>query len=629
MAIITILMVSLVAILSYSQISSQKKMLEVELKNRIKLMKVNLIERGKSFIINFAQQVENDIASFNFSRVMEAIKDSVKNNKEIKYAILMDSSGIAYIHTYKPNLAQTKLTGIRDRKALIQRKVAVMTYKEDDKTVIEIVKPLQISMEPWGVLRMIYTLKFLEREIEISERQIQKEIRKMIYKSIETSLGFMVVCFIIVFIFSTRFSKPLIHLTESARRISKGDFSVSSDIQIRSRDELGVLGATFVEMSKKLRDSYKKLEEYSKTLEEKVAERTKEVKKALKNTEEARDRIDGIIKSIADGLIVTDMYNRVILMNKEAEDLLGVRFSEVIDRPIDFAIEEKTLREKVTETLGKKSTGYQFYFELPGNDPKHPRIMRARTSVIHDRKGRETGIVTIMHDVTHEREVDRMKTEFISTAAHELRTPLTSIQGFSEILLTRDDLNLGDQKRFLSYINNQSVSLAHIINDLLDISRIESGRGFTLTKNFYNPIDIIRDVIPYFQENYKEHKFEVASLEEPVKLYVDKEKIEQVIKNLLSNAVKYSPEGGMIRVNGEGINDYYQVSVEDQGMGMTPEQVEKIFDKFYRVDASNVAIEGTGLGMTIVKYIVEAHEGNVWVESKLSKGTTVSFTIPL
>jgi nitrogen fixation/metabolism regulation signal transduction histidine kinase len=332
MAIITILMVSLVAILSYSQISSQKKMLEVELKNRIKLMKVNLIERGKSFIINFAQQVENDIASFNFSRVMEAIKDSVKNNKEIKYAILMDSSGIAYIHTYKPNLAQTKLTGIRDRKALIQRKVAVMTYKEDDKTVIEIVKPLQISMEPWGVLRMIYTLKFLEREIEISERQIQKEIRKMIYKSIETSLGFMVVCFIIVFIFSTRFSKPLIHLTESARRISKGDFSVSSDIQIRSRDELGVLGATFVEMSKKLRDSYKKLEEYSKTLEEKVAERTKEVKKALKNTEEARDRIDGIIKSIADGLIVTDMYNRVILMNKEAEDLLGVRLSELYAR---------------------------------------------------------------------------------------------------------------------------------------------------------------------------------------------------------------------------------------------------------------------------------------------------------
>jgi signal transduction histidine kinase len=173
------------------------------------------------------------------------------------------------------------------------------------------------------------------------------------------------------------------------------------------------------------------------------------------------------------------------------------------------------------------------------------------------------------------------------------------------------------------------VSLAHIINDLLDISRIESGRGFTLTKDFYNPVDIIRDVIPYFQENYKKHKFEVASLEEPVKLYVDKEKIEQVLKNLLSNAVKYSPEGGIIRVNGEGINDYYQVSVEDQGMGMTPEQVEKIFDKFYRVDASNIAIEGTGLGMTIVKYIVEAHEGKVWVESKLSKGTTVSFTIPL
>ena len=360
-----------------------------------------------------------------------------------------------------------------------------------------------------------------------------------------------------------------------------------------------------------------------------LKERSDELDRALADAEKTRDRIDGIIKSVADGLIVTDAYNRVILMNRAAEDLLGVRFSDVIDRPIDFAIREETLREKVKQTLERKTTGYLFDFELPGDDPKHPKIMRARTSVIHDREGKDSGIVTTIHDVTHEREVDRMKTEFISTAAHELRTPLTSIQGFSEILLMREDLKPEEKKKFLTYINQQSVGLAAIINDLLDISRIESGRGFALNKQPCNVGEAIQEIIPYFQEHYTNHPFEVALPEKPVHLNVDKEKMGQVLKNLLSNAAKYSPEGGLIRVGGEIFEDHYRISVQDRGMGMTPEQVDKMFDKFYRGDASNTAIEGTGLGMTVVKHIVEAHGGKVWAESELGKGTVVTFTIPV
>jgi len=138
-----------------------------------------------------------------------------------------------------------------------------MTYREGDESIIEIVNPLQISTAPWGALRLIYTLKLLENEIEISRKQIRQEIKRMIYRSILTSLLFLGGCLLLVFILSTRFSKPLIRLTESARKLSKGDFSISSDIQIRSRDEIGVLGASFVEMSKDLESSYKKLEEYS------------------------------------------------------------------------------------------------------------------------------------------------------------------------------------------------------------------------------------------------------------------------------------------------------------------------------------------------------------------------------
>ena len=629
MIIMTILIISLVAVLSYIQISMQKRMLEVELNNRIVLMKENLVERGRSFIRNLSQQLENHIASFNFSGAMELINDSVRENEEIKYAILMDSSGVAYINTYRPDLAQSKLTGIRDVKALEQKDIAAINYEEEGESIIEMVSPIQVSTKKWGVLRLIYTLKHLNSEIEISRKEIQHDIRRMIYRSVVISAGFMGICFVLVYILASRFSKPLINLTNSAKKISKGDFSVSSDVHIRSMDEVGLLAETFNQMSKNLEESYKKLEDYSKTLEEKVEERTREVHAALRDTAEARDRIDGIVKSVADGLIVTDTYNRVILMNRAAEDLLGVRLSEVIDRPIEFSIEEETLREKVKETLDKKSTGYFFDFQLPSDNPKHPRIMRARTSVIYDRQGMETGIVTIMHDVTHEREVDRMKTEFISTAAHELRTPLTSIQGFSEILMTRDDLSFEERKRFLSYINKQSLGLTNIINDLLDISRIESGRGFALNKAIYNTTDSINNLIQYFQEQYKKHRFEVIPLGSPLDLYADKEKIEQVFKNLLSNAAKYSPGGGLIRVTENLSGSDYVVKVEDNGIGMTPEQLEKVFDKFYRVDASDTGIEGTGLGMTIVKHIVEAHNGRIYLESELGKGTIITFTVPV
>jgi|GEM_PF-2465495 len=263
MGIITLLVLALVTLLSYTQISSQRKILEMELNERIALMRANLIERGKSFIINLSQQIENDLAAFNLSGVMQALKESSESNREIKYTILMDSSGVVFMDTHRPELIQTQLTGERDRRALDQSKVAVMTYREGDESIIEIVNPLQISTAPWGALRLIYTLKLLENEIEISRKQIRQEIKRMIYRSILTSLLFLGGCLLLVFILSTRFSKPLIRLTESARKLSKGDFSISSDIQIRSRDEIGVLGASFVEMSKDLESSYKKLEEYS------------------------------------------------------------------------------------------------------------------------------------------------------------------------------------------------------------------------------------------------------------------------------------------------------------------------------------------------------------------------------
>jgi len=372
------------------------------------------------------------------------------------------------------------------------------------------------------------------------------------------------------------------------------------------------------------------LAKHRENLEGLVETRTSGLNAALKDTEHARDRIDGILKSVADGLIVTDVYNRIILMNRAAEDLLGVHFSEVFDRPIDVAIKEKTLRDKVKETLEKKTTGNQFDFEQPGDDPEHPRIMRARTSVVHDREEKETGIVTIIHDVTYEREVDRMKTDFLSIAAHELRTPMTSVLGYSELLLIKDNLSSEDKNEFIKYIHEDSVAVTKLINDLLDISRIESGTEPPLNKEWCIVGDAIRQIAPYFIESSPKHRFEIILPKEQHKLFVDKDKMAQVIKNIIDNAVKYSPDGGVIRITGKLIGDNYRVSIQDQGIGMTSEETEKIFDRFFRTATSLTSgIRGLGLGMSITKHIVELHKGMISVESEPGKGTTVSFTIPV
>ncbi|GEM_PF-2139202 len=342
-----------------------------------------------------------------------------------------------------------------------------------------------------------------------------------------------------------------------------------------------------------------------------------------------RDRINAIISSVPDGIIVTDMQQSVILMNHSAEELLGICFQSVQNQPISIVIHEETLREKLKHIIDRLKTEYEFDFTLHKDHNGSERTMHGKTSVIIDRDDKKQGTVTILSDVTNIREIDRMKTEFISTAAHELRTPLTSIQGFSEILLTRENLDENEQKKYLSYINRQAVKLAKIVGDLLDIARIESGKGFTISRENCSLEKLFSDVVPYFENLGLKQRFEVRLPGKPVSFFADISLMEQVLKNLLSNAIKYSPGGGIIKISGDEDNGFVKISVEDQGIGMTTEQSSKIFEKFYRADASDSAPEGTGLGMTIVKYIVETHGGKIWIESVYGDGTKVFFTIPL
>ncbi len=353
---------------------------------------------------------------------------------------------------------------------------------------------------------------------------------------------------------------------------------------------------------------------------------------SLLEAEEARDKTDAILRSAADGVIVADMASRVVMLNQAAEKLLGVGQKEAQGQLLDDITKEPALKSQLTDILGGGASDARVDLEMVDQGKKEVRFIQARTSVTQIKSGVVTGTVTLLRDMTQEREVDRMKSEFISIAAHELRTPLTTVMGYAELLLREEEAGgfTPEQRReFLTFICDKADVLETIIDDLLNLGRIETGRAIVLEKAPCDMANLLEDLVKPYQLESARHRFEMACLDKPVDLKVDRVKMQQVLDNLLSNAVKYSPEGGTICISGRLTDGDLVVSVQDQGLGMSPEQIEKVFDKFYRADTSNTAIGGLGLGMSIAKGIIEAHGGRIWVESQLGQGTRVSFSLPL
>lgn len=353
--------------------------------------------------------------------------------------------------------------------------------------------------------------------------------------------------------------------------------------------------------------------------------------RALREAEEARDKIDAILKSVSDALVVTDIEGRIILMNLAAEELLGTPLVEAWQQPIAAVIGEKNLRDHLLAQM-KGAASSPVDLEIFDHRRHEMRVFQTRTSPVGGYERVTSGLITILRDATHERQVDRLKNEFISTAAHELRTPLTSIMGYSEFLLYPEEFggfNQEQQREFLAEIFEKAELLSRIVNELLDISRIESGQAMPLDRTRCRIGETIARAVRTFRLHCPEHRFEIAIADPAAEIWVDEGKFAQVLENLLSNAVKYSPGGGFVRVSGEFVDDHLYVSVEDRGIGMTEEQTARIFDKFYRADSSNTAIGGLGLGMSIVRSIIVAHGGTIGVDSTPGAGTTVSFTLPV
>ena len=402
----------------------------------------------------------------------------------------------------------------------------------------------------------------------------------------------------ISFALARRVSRPISQMAQAAKMISKGD--LSRRIREDSRDEVGDLAYSFNRMSEELQ---RQMGDLAREVSEKEA----------------------LLSSMIEGVLAIDRDEHVILINQAAQrmlelgpdDALGKFHWEVIRNS-----EINNLFKEVLKTKEQKEIKLQI-------GPLDERAFMVYAAPIRAWGGNILGVVAVFHDVTEIRRLEKVRMEFVANVSHELRTPLTSIKGFVETLKRGAIDERENAVNFLDIIERHTDRLNQLITDLLDLSRVETGKK----KMDFQPIkveELINRAVSHFMEisnkNRPKIKYNIPS-DLPMVL-ADEEGIETVLKNLLDNAVKYTPKRGEINITSTDKDDYIEIAVVDNGIGIPSRDLPRIFERFYCVDkARSRELGGTGLGLSIVKHIIEAHGGTVGVESEVGEGSRFTFTL--
>ncbi len=367
---------------------------------------------------------------------------------------------------------------------------------------------------------------------------------------------------------------------------------------------------------------------------EQIAERTQAqiaLAGAMEDLKVDREKLNGILSSVPDGVVLTDNALNVLHMNATAERILDTPLEKILGQSISQINSEVDFRKKVAQKLNITHGPRSFDLELSRENSSYSEIYQVRVSqMVSDEEGSQ-GVILLLRDVTREREVERMKSAFLGMATHELNTPLTTIIGYSELLTspeTADNFSAEQKKDCLLLIHDKALSLGGLVDDLLDVSRVESGRPLTLDYQEFDFDSMIREVVDSYDGEEVLHEFVVTLVGETSQIIADRLRLKQVVDHLISNAVKYAPEGGRVSVELNLNDDKYELKVEDEGIGMDEGQLVHVFDRFYRADSSDTAVQGVGLGMSIVRNIVLAHHGDIQIESKLGRGTRVMVSLP-
>ena len=346
-----------------------------------------------------------------------------------------------------------------------------------------------------------------------------------------------------------------------------------------------------------------------------------------------KSHTEAIIFSISDAMLVTNRFDELLLANQAAEKLLGFELSTALRENIDKIIPDGTLVRLVRETRGHGQSFTRKVVEHTIDQKGVPRTFSITLSCVVAPNGEVSGVVAVLHDITREKEIAKMKTDFVSNVSHELKTPLSSIKAYIEMLVDGEAEDDKTRDEFYRIISSETDRLHRLIENILNISRIESG----VVKIVREPTSltaVAKQVLEVALPQARLKSIELIDRLAPVyqQVEADRDMIYQAILNLVSNALKYTPDGGKVTVSvsADERRGVTVCEVSDTGMGIPSDDLPHIFDKFFRVGANKRMAKGTGLGLTLVRHIIETvHDGKLSVTSETGKGSTFSFELPI
>ena len=433
---------------------------------------------------------------------------------------------------------------------------------------------------------------YLESNIESVYKQMT-EINQILAGGTAMSLAITVILGIFI---AQTITRPIADMRRQAQAMAKGNFS--RKVRVYGNDEIGQLAISFNHLTNRLQE-------------------------AQSTTEGERRKLASVLSNMTDGVIATDRKGRIILINDPALRLLRVPRDLVLQRPISSVLGIDT-QYAFEDLIHMKDS-----INLDFSTPERPYILRANFSVIQKETGFVNGLITVVHDNTEQEKIDMERREFVANVSHELRTPLTTMRSYLEALADGAWQDTELAPTFLKTTQTETERMIRLVNDLLQLSKMDS-RDYDLNKEMVEFNKFFNRIIDRFEMS-KSNNVNLQRLLPDAQYFVeiDTDKLTQVIDNIISNALKYSPDGGNVRFGVIVQEGFLKVMISDDGMGIPKENVERIFDRFYRVDRARArSMGGTGLGLAIAREMIEAHGGLIWAESEEGHGTTIFFTLP-
>jgi two-component system, OmpR family, sensor histidine kinase VicK len=554
---------------------------------------------------NFRTSIADRMKLVEFSVREEMQKDRPEGDPSLEESLRTVLSGfpsddiieIRIINSRNRILASSEfdnqvMVGQRSMDDSVRRSIAsggpsdnIVLDKHTRDRILVWVTPIKVEDEVIGTL-------YLEANIEKVFKQMD-EINQILAGGTIVSLTITVILGIFI---AQTITRPISDMRRQAQEMAKGNFR--RKVRVYGNDEMGQLAVAFNHLTNRLQESQA-------------------------STEGERKKLESVLENMTDGVISTDRKGRVVLINDAALQMLKVTADIVLNRPItsvlgleaDYAFEDLVqLKESLALDFSTSEKSY---------------VLRASFSVTQKETGFVNGLIVVLHDNTEQEKIDLERREFVSNVSHELRTPLTTMRSYLEALADGAWKDKEIAPSFLHVTQTETERMIRLVEDLLKLSRMDS-QDYDLHKEWVEFNVFFNFIIDRFELS-KSQNVSFRRILPDVELFVeiDTDKMTQVIDNIISNALKYSPEGGDVYFSVSVLDKYIKVMISDDGMGIPYENVNRIFDRFFRADrARSRAMGGTGLGLAIAREMIAAHGGEIWAESEEGQGTTIYFTLP-